>query len=91
MDASRASELSPDFPAKETAGKETSPCPGGDQQVAENGGNERAVPRVFVRPVDAPDLTEDHQEQLRFAARFRARVLPRLTGTQMPRIVRGIV
>jgi hypothetical protein len=29
---------------KETRGKETSACPGGGQQVAENGGNERAVP-----------------------------------------------
>jgi hypothetical protein len=31
---------------KETRGKETSACPGGGQQVAENGGNERAVPSV---------------------------------------------
>jgi len=29
---------------KETRGKETSACPGGGQQIAENGGNERAVP-----------------------------------------------
>jgi hypothetical protein len=29
---------------KETQGKEASTCPGGGQQVAENGGNERAVP-----------------------------------------------
>lgn len=33
---------------KETRGKETSACPGGGQQVAENGGNERAVPKKFV-------------------------------------------
>jgi hypothetical protein len=36
---------------KETRGKETSACPGGGQQVAENGGNERAVP---MRPVSFP-------------------------------------
>jgi hypothetical protein len=29
---------------KETQGKETSTCPRGGQQVAENGDNERAVP-----------------------------------------------
>jgi hypothetical protein len=29
---------------KETQGKEASTCPRGGQQVAENGGNERAVP-----------------------------------------------
>jgi hypothetical protein len=32
---------------KETRGKETSACPGGGQQVAENGGNERAVPKKY--------------------------------------------
>jgi|GEM_PF-2101459 len=30
--------------SKDTRGKETSACPGGGQRVAENGGNERAVP-----------------------------------------------
>ena len=39
--------LGSDFPAKETAGKETSACLGGGQKVAENGGNERAVPADF--------------------------------------------
>ena len=34
-----------DCSAKDTAGKEASICPWGGQQVAENGGNERAVPR----------------------------------------------
>ena len=38
---------------KETRGKETSACPGGGQQVAENGGNERAVPiSVHIDPCD---------------------------------------
>ena len=31
---------------KETRGKEANACPGGRQQVAENGGNGRAVPNV---------------------------------------------
>jgi hypothetical protein len=31
---------------KETRGKETIACRDGGQQVAENGGNERAVPNV---------------------------------------------
>jgi hypothetical protein len=31
---------------KETRGKEANACPGGGQQVAENGGNGRAVPNV---------------------------------------------
>jgi hypothetical protein len=35
---------------KETRGKETSVCPGGGQQVAENGGNERAVPMLSQNP-----------------------------------------
>ena len=33
---------------QETRGKETSTCPRGGQQVADNGGNERAVPTPCV-------------------------------------------
>jgi hypothetical protein len=35
---------------KETRGKEASACRGGGQQVAENGGNERAVPTFRKQP-----------------------------------------
>ena len=37
-----------DSSAKDTAGKVTSICPRGGQQVAENGGNERAGPRRCI-------------------------------------------
>ena len=49
---------------KETRGKETSACPGGGQQVAENGGNERAVPIQRLFSVATPLQTVIPQELL---------------------------
>ena len=62
-----------DCSGKDTAGKEASICPCGGQQVAENGGNERAVPRReqsssttaegWAQKTKVGDLVGDSQHQ----------------------------